>query len=90
MDYNACYVHECNELNVAGVEGVDPSSQVLETRILPLNYTPIPMILADMKWRRLSYFSLLVSLCSVCFMHRRQYLEKDNLSGVLTLFFSET
>ena len=25
---------------LAGVEGVGPSSQVLETRILPLNYTP--------------------------------------------------
>lgn len=32
----------------AGVEGVEPSSQVLETRILPLNYTPRYRILSDM------------------------------------------
>ena len=27
--------------DVAGVEGIEPPSQVLETRILPLYYTPL-------------------------------------------------
>lgn len=67
---------------MAGVEGVDPSSQVLETRILPLNYTPIPRDFTR------SYFNLELSLCSVCLRQRRQYLDKVNLSGVLILFFS--
>ncbi len=37
----------------AGVEGIGPSSQVLETRILPLNYTPkYSRILAEMEAKR--------------------------------------
>ena len=32
----------CRELPlIAGVEGIEPSSGVLETLILPMNYTPI-------------------------------------------------
>ena len=32
---------EDDEVDRAGVEGIEPSSGVLETLILPMNYTPI-------------------------------------------------
>ena len=28
-------------MNLAGVEGIEPSSTVLETVVIPFNYTPI-------------------------------------------------
>ncbi len=35
---------------MAGVEGIEPSSAVLETDILPLNYTPtIPIVFSSIK-----------------------------------------
>lgn len=41
---------EADKATWAGVDGIGPSSQVLETRILPLNYTPIArLILAESK-----------------------------------------
>gem|GEM_PF-4396116 len=36
----ACYVHEQSELNVAGPEGIEPPTKVLETSIMPFNYGP--------------------------------------------------
>ena len=40
------HVHEPSELNVAGVEGIEPSSLLLESKVLPLNDTPIFVIIS--------------------------------------------
>jgi hypothetical protein len=34
-------------LIMAGVVGIEPTSKVLETSVLPLNYTPITMVEGD-------------------------------------------
>ena len=70
----------------AGVEGVGPSSQVLETRILPLNYTPR---LGDHRPKQLAYFNLLTSLCAVCLRQVLQCLVSASFSGVSVLLRSE-
>lgn len=34
------YVHERSEMNVAGVEGIEPPTVLLESTVIPFNYTP--------------------------------------------------
>lgn len=45
----ARYVHEQSELNVAGVEGIEPPVAVLETAGLPLTDTPNTLRLYSMR-----------------------------------------
>ena len=45
--------------SLAGVEGIEPSSGVLETLILPMNYTPILI---------LSYFTMKFIICQSFFI----------------------
>ncbi len=39
-------------LNMAGVVGIEPTSKVLETFVLPLNYTPTYLYMKKVKWWR--------------------------------------
>ena len=54
----ASHVHERSELNVAGVEGIGPSSLVLETKGLPLTDTPMGVILLQSGTMDFSKFTL--------------------------------
>jgi hypothetical protein len=47
---------------MAGVEGIEPSSTVLETAVLPLNYTPINQLL----YYYTKFFAFLQALFSEC------------------------
>ena len=49
---------------VAGAEGIEPSSKVLETPILPLNYAPIKFYRND---SRLVYYITLPEFCQAFF-----------------------
>ena len=67
---------------MAGVEGIEPPSQVLETRVLPLNYTPMDK---ETNVRSLRLFMYLVCLAMFAMLFNLQSLSRCLLilSGVI-------
>ena len=65
---------------IAGQEGIEPPTEVLETSVIPFNYWP------KMK----SYFNFSLSLCSVTFLQCLQNFFNNNFSSVLILFLVVT
>lgn len=82
---------------LAGVEGIEPPTAVLETAVMPLNYTPgFPRVIrersADGSVSRngllpgMNPRAYLLSLCGVCFRQKGQYLLRASFSFTFFLF----
>jgi hypothetical protein len=63
---------------IAGQEGIEPPTEVLETSVIPFNYWPT------------DYLSFSLSLCSVTFLQCLQNFFSNNFSSVFILFLVVT
>jgi hypothetical protein len=80
-----CWSLLANRQRLAGAEGFEPPSSVLETDSLAIELTPLS--LGEFQTRPLTVRDYFTSRCAVCLRHLRQNLLNSNRSVVVLRFF---